>query len=217
MKREEYVESIVYNGQMVNIGVDDAGQQYFFEFMNKKGELEEVGCGAYNGNYLDTIKEFFGDEDASDISPERTAQILYDFLSAEIEECGECAPVRDTLADICGVTREEAEELGIGYIFDGADEEEMNAAEEVITKTCANCVNCIKGEQRWVCENCSASVGMPVYCDPPHDEACNNWSLNPEDADKPIDEMYDYDDEFDEDEEDEDALYYDVDEDESDE
>lgn len=59
MKREEYVETIVCKGRMVNVGIDDAGQQYFFEYLNHKGELQEVGCGAYNADYLGTIADYF--------------------------------------------------------------------------------------------------------------------------------------------------------------
>lgn len=61
MKQEEYIKTIVYNGHMINIGNDDYGQQYFLEFLNDKGILEEVGCGAYNPDYLGIVEYYLGD------------------------------------------------------------------------------------------------------------------------------------------------------------
>lgn len=55
MKRDEYIETVVYKGHMVNVGIDDAGQQYFLEYVDKAGNLQEVGCGAYNVSYWDTL------------------------------------------------------------------------------------------------------------------------------------------------------------------
>ena len=60
MKREEFVESGVYNGHMYNVGLDDYGQQYFIEYMDEKGNLTEEGCGAYNTNYISKIEFLFG-------------------------------------------------------------------------------------------------------------------------------------------------------------
>lgn len=72
MKREEYVTTIVVYGKMVNVGMDDYGQQYFIEYLDDNGELVEVGCGAYNHDYEDVAKtiidyerhsrEIWGDE-----------------------------------------------------------------------------------------------------------------------------------------------------------
>ena len=72
MKQNEYFKTIVVYGKMVNVGVDDNGQQFFLEFVNDRGELIEVGCGAYNSNYEDEAKsiidyrryaiEFWGEE-----------------------------------------------------------------------------------------------------------------------------------------------------------
>ena len=72
MKQNEYFKTIVVYGKMVNVGVDDNGQQFFLEFVNDRGELIEVGCGAYNSNYGDEAKsiidyrrysiEFWGEE-----------------------------------------------------------------------------------------------------------------------------------------------------------
>ena len=73
MKQEDYVKTIVVYGKMVNVGMDDYGQQYFIEFVNDKGELEELGCGTYNFDYEDIAKtaidydrcsrEFWGEEE----------------------------------------------------------------------------------------------------------------------------------------------------------
>lgn len=73
MKQEEYVTTIVVYGKMVNVGMDDYGQQYFIEFVNENGELTEVGCGAYNFDIEDIAKsiinyerhsrEIWGDEE----------------------------------------------------------------------------------------------------------------------------------------------------------
>ena len=73
MKREEYVTTIVVYGKMVNVGMDDYGQQYFLEFLNDDGELIEFGCGSYNHDFEDVAKsvidhrrhciEIFGEEE----------------------------------------------------------------------------------------------------------------------------------------------------------
>ena len=55
MNKEEYVGTIELNNTKIDIGIDDCGQQYFFEFINKDGEKEILGCGAYNFNFLDEI------------------------------------------------------------------------------------------------------------------------------------------------------------------
>jgi predicted SAM-dependent methyltransferase len=72
MKQEEYVKTIVVYGKMVNVGMDDYGQQYFLEYINENGQLIEVGCGAYNYDFEDVAKtmidydrysrEIYGDE-----------------------------------------------------------------------------------------------------------------------------------------------------------
>ena len=73
MKRDEYVKTIVVYGKMVNVGMDDYGQQYFIEYVDGNGELTEVGCGAYNFDIEDVAKsiidyerhsrEIWGDEE----------------------------------------------------------------------------------------------------------------------------------------------------------
>ena len=61
-----------------------------------------------------------------------------------------------------------------------------------MNKTCGNCINCWKNDKFWSCENCEGSVGMPVKCNPPYDEACSNWSNRPEDRDKAANELRDF-------------------------
>lgn len=51
MKTNEYVKTIVVYGKMVNVGMDDTGQQYFIEYLDDNGELQIIGCGAYNSDY----------------------------------------------------------------------------------------------------------------------------------------------------------------------
>ena len=62
MKANEYFKTIVVYGKMVNVGMDDPGQQYFLEYVNDNGELVEMGCGAYNFDYERHSREIWGDE-----------------------------------------------------------------------------------------------------------------------------------------------------------
>lgn len=81
MKQEEYVKTIVVYGKMVNIGMDDYGQQYFIEYVNDRGELVETGCGAYNHDYEEVAKwcidtrraqiDFYGEEEVLRMEKER--------------------------------------------------------------------------------------------------------------------------------------------------
>ena len=56
MKQEEYVKTIVIYGKMINVGIDDYGQQFFLEYVDDNGELQEIGCGAYNSDIEDVAK-----------------------------------------------------------------------------------------------------------------------------------------------------------------
>lgn len=86
MKNEEYLKTLIVYGKMVNIGVDDNGQQYFIEFVNSKGELEEVSCGAYNHDYEDIAKitidyerycrEVRGDEEWQRMQQEKEERLI---------------------------------------------------------------------------------------------------------------------------------------------
>ena len=81
MKQEEYVKTIVVYGKMVNVGMDDYGQQYFIEYVNNNGELVETCCGAYNHNYEEVAKwcidahkaqiDFYGEEEVLRMENER--------------------------------------------------------------------------------------------------------------------------------------------------
>ena len=58
MKQEEYVKTIIFRGRMINIGLDDEGQCYFIEYLNDKGELEEV-CGYSWCGYEGFLEDYF--------------------------------------------------------------------------------------------------------------------------------------------------------------
>lgn len=60
MKRDEYIKTIVFNGNMINLGLDDAGQTYFIEYA-EDGELKEECVGSYVCDYEDYIEWRFGD------------------------------------------------------------------------------------------------------------------------------------------------------------
>jgi len=59
MRKEDYIKTIKVNGYTVDIGLDDYGQCYYFEYVDKNGKLQEVGCGSYNFNYEQEIKDYF--------------------------------------------------------------------------------------------------------------------------------------------------------------
>ena len=63
MEKEEFIESIFFNGKLVNVGLDDAGQSYFIEYVNDRGELKEESVGSYNTNYKGYIEYVFGTPD----------------------------------------------------------------------------------------------------------------------------------------------------------
>ena len=61
-------------------------------------------------------------------------------------------------------------------------------------RSCANCIQCEKskrddGRDWWVCENYDRGVGMPFDVTPPNDGACSNWTDDPEEKDRPQDEL----------------------------
>ena len=60
MKQEEYIKTIIYNDRMINIGIDDAGQTYFIEYV-EDGELKEACVGSYVMDYEYYIEDKFGD------------------------------------------------------------------------------------------------------------------------------------------------------------
>ena len=54
------------------------------------------------------------------VSYERVVQILQDYVYNDVETA-ELGYVGDVLESFCGVTKEEAEALGLGYLFDGIE------------------------------------------------------------------------------------------------
>ena len=61
MLRDEYIETLVLNGKMINIGIDDAGQCYFVEWVDKDGNIQQESCGTYNFHYKEYAEYKFGD------------------------------------------------------------------------------------------------------------------------------------------------------------
>jgi len=58
MQREDYAETLVIDGRLVPVGLDDYGQCYYFEYVDENGQLQEMSCGSYNFNYKQEIKDF---------------------------------------------------------------------------------------------------------------------------------------------------------------
>lgn len=59
MKKEEYVESLIINDKIVEVGMDDYGQCYFFNYLDEDNNIKSVCCGSYNPYYKDEIAGFF--------------------------------------------------------------------------------------------------------------------------------------------------------------
>lgn len=55
----QFIEAVNFNKNLINVYLDDAGQSYILEYMDK-GEIKEVSCGSYNTNYMWCIEELFG-------------------------------------------------------------------------------------------------------------------------------------------------------------
>lgn len=54
-----------------------------------------------------------------EISKERLVQIINDYISNDYEAAeGNYIKIKETLENVCGMNKEEAEALGLGYIFD---------------------------------------------------------------------------------------------------
>lgn len=62
MTKEEYVKTFEICGTKVDLGLDDYGQCYFIEWTNESGEVNSIGLGTYNFNYLEEIYSIFDDE-----------------------------------------------------------------------------------------------------------------------------------------------------------
>lgn len=79
MVQNEYIKTIVYNGQMINLGVDHHGQTYFLEYA-EDGELKEECVGAYVTDYEDYIEYRFG-------NPETNCPIYPNVVTTDTECC----------------------------------------------------------------------------------------------------------------------------------
>ena len=79
MKQEEYIKTIVQNGQMINLGQDDAGQTYFIEYA-EDGKLVEECVGPYVTDYEDYIEYRFG-------NPETNCPIYHNVVTTDTECC----------------------------------------------------------------------------------------------------------------------------------
>lgn len=79
MKREEYIKTIVYNGNMINIGIDDAGQTYLIEYV-EDGQLKEECVGSYIMGYEDYVEWRFGE-------PEINCSIYNSVVTTDTERC----------------------------------------------------------------------------------------------------------------------------------
>lgn len=79
MKQEEYIKTIIYNSQMINIGLDDYGQTYFIEYA-EDDELKEECVGPYVIDYEDYIEYRFG-------NPEINCPIYNKVITTDTECC----------------------------------------------------------------------------------------------------------------------------------
>ena len=60
MRKEEYIKTLIIKGQKVEVGMDDYGQCFFFEYKDKNEKVQEVCCESYNPNYEEEIADYFG-------------------------------------------------------------------------------------------------------------------------------------------------------------
>ena len=79
MQRDEYIKTVVFNGIMINVGLDDYGQTYFIEYI-EDGELKEESVGSYIADYEDYIEWRFGD-------PEINCPIYHKITTTDTECC----------------------------------------------------------------------------------------------------------------------------------
>lgn len=79
MKPEEYVKTIIYNNQLIVLGLSDAGQTYIIEYV-EDGELKEECVGAYVTDCEDYIEYRFG-------NPEINCPIYNDVVTTDTEHC----------------------------------------------------------------------------------------------------------------------------------
>ena len=78
MKKEEYIKTMNINGNSIDLGIDDYGQQYFIEWEDSEGK-HEMGLGSYNMNYMSDILYKF------DPNFKRTVKVLLNGESLDEE------------------------------------------------------------------------------------------------------------------------------------
>ena len=54
--QKEYITSVICNNHLVNVFLDDYGQQYYFQFVDNNGILQTKTCGTYESNYMEQIE-----------------------------------------------------------------------------------------------------------------------------------------------------------------
>lgn len=71
MKKEDYIETLSVKGKRVDVGLDDCGQCYYFEFKDNNGDTWVKSCGSFNGDYVGEIADYFNvdEKDIYVISP----------------------------------------------------------------------------------------------------------------------------------------------------
>jgi len=57
--KDPYVNSLIVRGHQCDVYMDDYGQCYYFEYLDENNELQSVGCGTYNFNYLEEVVGYF--------------------------------------------------------------------------------------------------------------------------------------------------------------
>ena len=60
MKKDEYITTLVINGKCIPVGLNDAGQSYFIEYVDGAGNLVEECCGSYNTDFIGYVEYKFG-------------------------------------------------------------------------------------------------------------------------------------------------------------
>lgn len=79
MRQDEYIKTITYNGIRIDVGLNDAGQTYFIEYL-ENDELKEECVGPYVADYEDYIEWRFG-------RPEINCPIYHDVTTTTTECC----------------------------------------------------------------------------------------------------------------------------------
>ena len=81
MRKDEFIRHITYNDVEIDLGIDDYGQTYFIEYIDKyTGELITECVGAYCTNWHDYIEYRFG-------IPEKNCEIYDQEIVTDNEGC----------------------------------------------------------------------------------------------------------------------------------